>query len=118
MLVFWLGVLVLKTTTNKKTYKFLNPLPINTIIMPCFIKPHTLLLSLCIAMLLSPQHSSADEDWAICTLEGLLTLSKNAVNTIEPPFATVQDVSLSFLLLKLSLYLDVGVCSFNVIVCC
>ena len=33
-----------------------------------------------------------DSEWNVCTLEGLLSLSENAVNTIEPPFKTVQHV--------------------------
>lgn len=37
--------------------------------------------------------SSGSGDWQVCTLEGLLSLTETSVNTITPPFDTVQHVS-------------------------
>lgn len=34
-----------------------------------------------------------DDEWAVCTLEGLLELSSNAVAELQPLYADIQAVS-------------------------
>lgn len=45
-------------------------------------------------IIFTPNFISADDGWAVCTLEGLLSLSKGAVNEIQPAFNTIQSVRL------------------------
>lgn len=52
------------------------------------------LRSFLLSALLVVAITADDSDWAVCTLEGLLSLSKNAVNLIEPPFISMQHVCL------------------------
>ena len=62
-----------------------------------------MLYSLFFAALANGQSSydNDDNEWAVCTLEGILALTKTTLNTIQPPLNTLDRVRfclLSFLL--------------------